>query len=125
MVDDMASRISYFGKDSAGARKKAWMYMRWMVRPNPDLRLFPNFDPKDLEMPLDVNTCRAFAAIRRRLPNDQFLAKMSSDVRGIPIADAHNRRLATAFARALFANDPIVMDYPLFLLGRQNRFNAA
>ena len=37
MVNHMVLQIAYFGRDPAGARKKAWMFMRWMVRPNPDL----------------------------------------------------------------------------------------
>ena len=58
LVDEMASRILYFSKDSSGPRKKVWMFMRWMVRPAPDLRLFDGFLPRNLQIPLDRNTCR-------------------------------------------------------------------
>lgn len=125
MVEHMATRILYFSRDPVGPRKKAWMYMRWMVRPAPDRRLFSNCEPRDLEMPLDSNTCLAFKIIREWLPDDPLLAQMSCDPRGIPQADAQNRQLATAFARSLFEDDPVIMDYPLFLLGRRNRRDAA
>ena len=124
LVDEMAAQIVYFGRDQTGARKKAWMYMRWMVRPSPDLRLFAGLDPRDLEMPLDQNTCRAFGAIRRLLRSDPTLAQMECDNK-VPRANAANRLLATAFARSLFPDDPIVMDYPLFLLGRSSKFQTA
>lgn len=119
MVEDLVSNISHFGRLATGARKKAWMYMRWMVRPHPDLRLFLNFHPRDLEIPLDVNTCKAFTKVMKRFPSDPFLLKMNLDEKGIPIADAQNRHHATCFARSVFPDDPIIMDYPLFLLGRQ------
>ena len=32
-ADQLARSIHYFGKDPFGARKKVWMYLRWMVRP--------------------------------------------------------------------------------------------
>jgi hypothetical protein len=118
MVDHLGKGIFYFGRDPAGARKKAWMYMRWMVRPEPDLGLFQNFSPRDLEMPLDRNTCRALAGIGTLLPNESTLSEMSSD-NGLPTADAANRRLATEFAKKLFPGDPAIMDYPFFLLGRE------
>jgi len=43
----------------------------------------------------------------------------------IPRATAENRLLATVFARSLFPDDPIIMDYPLFLLGRSSKFQRA
>jgi hypothetical protein len=68
-------------------------------------------------MPLDRNTCRAFATIRNLLPEDPLLAEMHC-INHIPQPDSYNRRLATSFARTLFPDDPVIMDYPLFLLGR-------
>ena len=32
--------------------EKAWMYMRWMTRPLPDLNIFTNFSPQDLYIPM-------------------------------------------------------------------------
>src|SRR5215467_514096 len=56
MVEELGRSVEHFGKYPSGARKKAWMYLRWMVRPAPDLHLFTKFRPRDLQIPLDVNT---------------------------------------------------------------------
>lgn len=124
MVEHLAAGILYFGRDPMGARKKAWMYMRWMVRPTPDLRLFSTFSPDNLEFPLDRNTCRALAEIRALLPDEPTLSRMDCES-GVPRADAGNRYLATEFAKKLFPADPIIMDYPLFLLGRSGNVRRA
>ncbi|RLI80300.1 hypothetical protein DRP04_08345 [Archaeoglobales archaeon] len=54
-VNVSAPSIVRMGKDKNSARKKAWMYMRWMVRDYPDLRIFDHFSPRDLFVPLDKN----------------------------------------------------------------------
>ena len=57
------------------------------------------------------------------LPGDSDLTAMEND-RGVPVANASNRELATRFAASLFPADPVVMDYPLFLHGRYKNIGA-
>src|SRR5262249_55135612 len=124
MVDELGRSVEHFGRQPSGARKKAWMYLRWMVRPAPDLRLFTTFQPHDLQIPLDVNTCRALGVIRVLLPSDEYLSALELQS-GRPIANAANRELATRFAGPLRADDRAGLDYPLFLLGREKDITQA
>jgi hypothetical protein len=90
---------------------KAWVYLRWMVRPYPDLRIFNHFSPENLYVPLTSNNILVGASlsvinsIRLSLRKDKHKAD-----------DA--REKLTAFAKQIFFNDPARVDYPFFLLGR-------
>ena len=56
----LANNIYYMGKRPGGARKKVWMFLRWMVRPSPDVGIWSTLDASELRVPLDTNTGRAF-----------------------------------------------------------------
>lgn len=91
--------------------EKVWMYMRWMTRPYPDLRIFKNFLPRDLCIPM--TSC---------ITNVAFCLGKCSE----PRSDWWNnserveqdRKRFTEFARELFPNDPLKVDYPFYMLGR-------
>ncbi len=104
-VEQIGSHIIRMGKDRNSARKKAWMYMRWMVRDYPDLKAFDHFSPKDLFVPLDKNVARV-AICLGIIPSLKNL-NWKDVVR------------VTEFARMLYPNDPAKVDYPFFLLGRK------
>jgi len=88
-------------------KKKAWMYMRWMVRDYPDLKIFDHFSPKDLFVPVDRNVLKA-AIYLGIIPYKKSLQPTWKDVEKI-----------TQFGRTLYPEDPVKIDYPLFLLGRE------
>jgi len=106
IVDAIASNIAWMGATPNSTRKKAWMYMRWMVRPYPDLRIWENLSPKDLFVPVDINVAKA-ASLFGIMPRESLKVLDWSDVVTI-----------TNFARTLFPGDPAKIDYPFFLLGR-------
>lgn len=106
-VDVLGRYINRMGKTRSSARKKAWMYMRWMVRSYPDLRIFDNFSPKDLYVPLDRNVARVAA----------FLGILSL-TENLGWTEVEK---VTSFARKLYPDDPAKIDYPFFLLGRMLR----
>jgi len=101
----LGSSIIRMGRDKNSARKKAWMYMRWMVREYPDLRIFDHFSPRDLFVPLDKNVARVAVSlgVLKSLNNPGW-----SEVVKV-----------TEFARTLYPEDPAKVDYSFFLLGRQ------
>ncbi len=105
-VEILASNIVRMGKTS-NVRKKAWMYMRWMVRDYPDLRIFDLFSPKDLFVPVDRNVLKA-AIYLGIIPYKKSLQPTWKDVEKI-----------TQFGKILYPEDPVKIDYPLFLLGRE------
>jgi len=107
MADSISMNVYRMGRTRGSARKKTWMYLRWMVRPYPDLRIFVNFHPRDLYVPMDRNVARVYRClgIINDLGNIGFKAVIK----------------ATMFARKLFPNDPAKTDYPFFLLGRTLR----
>lgn len=109
-VEEIGNNILRMGKSSRLVRKKAWMYMRWMVRDYPDLRIFDHFSPADLYVPLDRNVARVAVSLkilnRDKLKNNKKLTW--EDVVKV-----------TEFARTLFPEDPAKVDYPFFLLGRK------
>jgi hypothetical protein len=107
-VDDLAQNIP---RMSGPYVDKAWVYMRWMVRPEPDLQLFSHFSPRDLYVPLtaeNANVAASLGLINNALPSlwrDENRATRA-------------REAVTNFARKLFPEDPAKVDYPFFLLGR-------
>ena len=106
-VEDLAQNIE---RMNASHKDKAWVYMRWMVRPHPDLAIFTHFSPEDLYVPLTENNANVAASLGLINSVAPYLWK-SDNVVGA-------RRRITYFARRLFPKDPAKVDYPFFLLGR-------
>jgi hypothetical protein len=91
--------------------EKTWMYMRWMTRPYPDLRIFSNFSPRDLYVPMtscirDVAFCLGLCSEPKEEWWDDFNKV------------AKERKRFTEFAKELFPEDPVKVDYPFYVLGR-------
>ncbi len=92
-------------------KDKAWTYMRWMVRPEPDLEIFKNYSPEDLLVPLtreNANVAISLGLINATAPyiwKDENAA-MKAQIR------------ITEYAKRIFPRDPAKVDYPFFLLGR-------
>ena len=106
-VEDLAQNIE---RMNATHKDKAWVYMRWMVRPHPDLRIFEHFSPEDLYVPLTENNANVAASLG--LINSVAPSLWKSD----NAMEARER--ITKFAKQLFPKDPSKVDYPFFLLGR-------
>jgi hypothetical protein len=125
-VDKLATNISWMGKKPTSARKKAWMFMRWMVRPYPDIGVWnPPITTADLRIPLDVNTGKAFTdlhaktPLRQRIQDEGITFERDRDAFA---STAHNVESVTAIARWLFPNDPARVDYAFFCYGRRFGF---
>jgi len=107
-VEDIARNIE---KMSGPYKEKAWIYMRWMVRPEPDLGIFNHFSPQDLYVPLtreNASVATSLGLINSASPflwRDEYSAMKASET-------------ITNFAKQLFPQDPAKVDYPFFLLGR-------
>lgn len=91
--------------------EKAWMYMRWMTRTYPDLGVFNNFRPQDLYIPLtscirNVGFCLGLCSQPRTGWWNNF-DKVEQE-----------RKRFTEFAKELFPEDPMKIDYPFYMLGR-------
>lgn len=107
IAEQLATHLN-LGKPTS-ARKRVWVYLRWMVRPYPDLRVFSHLSPAKLNVPLDVNTASTFAK----------LGAFNGDlIQTISQPDVRHVEVATAFARQIYPDDPAKVDYPFFLLGR-------
>lgn len=107
-VADLASNIERL---KGQYLDKAWVYMRWMVRLQPDLQIFNHFSSADLLVPLtpeNANVAASLGLINNALPS------LWRDENRAPRA----REAITKFARQLFPSDPARVDYPFFLLGR-------
>jgi hypothetical protein len=123
-ADRIARNIYYMGKNPEGARKKVWMFMRWMVRPFPDIGVWnPPLSPADLRIPLDANTGRAFLDMCHLTPladrmKDEGI-ELKLDERGRIASTAMNVESLTAVARWFFPNDPARVDHAFFCYGRR------
>jgi hypothetical protein len=106
IVEQIAHGIHYQGRGSSEARKKAWVWLRWMVRPAPDLRRWDHLDPAGLIVPVDRHVGRFAAAIGLI---SQARANQPTAVEA---------RTITAWAAELFPDDPAKVDYALYLWGR-------
>ena len=108
----LVKKISeHIGRMSGLHIEKSWMYMRWMVRPEPDLGIFKHFSPADLSVPLTmdiINVAISLGLMRETLPS--FFGSSESVEK--------TRDQVTQFVRRLFPDDPAKVDYPFFLLGR-------
>jgi hypothetical protein len=108
LIEDMAKNVTAL---SGPHKDRAWIYLRWMVRPQPDLQIYDHFLPEDLYVPLtkeNANVAASLGVINSALPSlwrDEQTA-------------AEARQKLTDFAKRLFPKDPAKVDYPFFLLGR-------
>jgi hypothetical protein len=106
-IDDI---VAYMPAFSGSQKDRAWQYMRWMVRSEPDLQIFDHLFPEDLAVPLtkeNVNVASSLGIIPQvysvwRDEHSEFEA----------------RQKLTDYAKRLFPHDPAKVDYPFFLLGR-------
>jgi len=92
-------------------RDKAWTYLRWMVRPEPDLEIFKQYSPEDLLVPLtkeNVSVAISLGLIKSTIP---YLWKDENAALNAQIK-------ITEYAKRIFPGDPAKVDYPFFLLGR-------
>jgi hypothetical protein len=107
-VDALAQNI----ENMSGPHKdKAWIYLRWMVRPEPDLEIFNHFSPEDLYVPLTRENVSVAASLG--LVNSTVAYLWRDENRAMKA-----RETITGFAKQLFPKDPAKVDYPFFLLGR-------
>jgi hypothetical protein len=106
-VEDLAKNIE---RMNAPHKDKAWVYMRWMVRPHPDLKIFEHFSPEDLYVPLTKNNANVAASLGLINSVKPFLWQNESAIK--------SRERITRFAKQLYPKDPAKVDYPFFLLGR-------
>jgi hypothetical protein len=108
LIEDLAQNVTAL---SGPHKDKAWIYMRWMVRPVPDLQIYDHLLPEDLYVPLtkeNANVAASLGVINSASPSlwrDEQTA-------------AEARQKLTDFAKRLFPQDPAKVDYPFFLLGR-------
>jgi len=118
---DFADSLSYSVKRMNKQHKsKCWLYLRWMVRPAPDLGLF-SFNPKDLMVSLTTPKLRVYVALG--LSDNENLPfvlnsknKPDSWWESTLEFDADAERL-TLFACSLFPDDPAIIDFPFFIVG--------
>jgi hypothetical protein len=110
--EDFAEDLAQNTKRMSGPYKdKAWTYMRWMVRPRPDLEIFSHFSPEDLRVPLTREVANVAASLGLIDSVAPYLWKDKN-------ASVKARERVTHFAKQLFPKDPAKVDYPFFLLGR-------
>ena len=94
-------------KDRKSACKRLCLFLRWMIRRDGivDLGVWRKFSSADLLIPLDVH-------VNRVAREHGLLTRTSADMRAVEELTAH--------CRALYPNDPAIMDFALFGAG----FNA-
>lgn len=105
-VQTLATAIYWQGRERTEPRKKMWMFLRWLVRPSPDLHRWTHFDPADLLVPTDRHVA-AFA----------LSAGIIDGVRTLDPGYAHAERI-TAWAAQHWPADPARVDYAFYLWGR-------
>ncbi len=108
LIEDLAQNIPAL----AGPHKdKLWIYMRWMVRPQPDLQIYDHFLPEDLYVPLTKENANVAASLG-------VIGNASPSIWRDEQTAGEARQKLTYFAKRLFPKDPAKVDYPFFLLGR-------
>lgn len=108
LVDDISQNV----KALRGPHiDKAWIYMRWMVRPQPDLQIYDHLLPEDLYVPMTKENVNVAASLG-------IINSASSSLWRDENTAAVTRHKITEFAKRLFPQDPAKVDYPFFLLGR-------
>ena len=106
-IEDIEHNIKAF---SGPHVDKAWIYMRWMVRPEPDLQIYDHFLPEDLYVPLTKENANVAASLG-------LISSASPSLWRDEHTSAQVRQKITDFAKKLFPHDPAKVDYPFFLLG--------
>jgi hypothetical protein len=107
-VEELAKNVEHM----RGIHKdQAWTYMRWMVRPEPDLEIFKQYSPEDLLVPLTREN--ASVAISLGLINSTAPYLWKDEAAAI-----RAQFKITEYAKRIFPRDPAKADYPFFLLGR-------
>jgi len=109
MVDDIAKHVERF---RGRYKEKLWIYMRWMVRPKPDLRIFDHFLIGSLSIPLTTDIINI--AVSLGLMDKEVESSWWKNEEEVAIT----RNKVTQFAKQIFPEDPAKVDYPFFLLGR-------
>jgi len=107
-IDDIAKNVQALSEPHID---KAWTYMRWMVRPEPDLQIYNHFLPQDLYVPLTKENANVAASLK---VIDSASPSIWRDEHTAAVA----RQRITDFAKKLYPQDPAKVDYPFFLLGR-------
>ncbi len=110
-IEDIAKNVIAL---SGPHKDRAWTYMRWMVRPSPDLQIYDHLLPEDLYVPLTKENANVAASLGVITTANPTLWRDEPTA-----ADA--RRKLTVYAKKLFPSDPAKVDYPFFLLGRWMR----
>lgn len=108
MMERISKQIERMGGLHA---EKSWMYMRWMVRPAPDLGIFKHFSPADLAIPLTTDIANVAVSLGLMPKTEPSFWEDEQS-----IIEARNE--VTRFAKTFFPQDPAKADYPFFLLGR-------
>ncbi len=107
-IEEIAKNVTAL---SGPHKDRAWIYMRWMVRPQPDLQIYDHLLPEDLYVPLtkeNANVAASLSVINSASPSLWRDEQTTADA----------RQKLTDFAKRLFPQDPAKLDYPFFLLGR-------
>ncbi len=107
-IENIAHNITAL---SGPHKDRAWIYMRWMVRPQPDLQIYDHLLPEDLYVPLtkeNANVAASLGLINSASPSLWRDEKTAAEA----------RQKLTGFAKRLFPQDPAKVDYPFFLLGK-------
>ena len=107
-IEDIAQNIPAL---SGPQKDRAWTYMRWMVRQQPDLQIYDHLLPEDLYVPLTKENANVAASLG-------IIPSASPTLWRDEQTAAQARQRLTEFAKRLFPQDPAKVDYPFFLLGR-------
>ncbi len=107
-IEDIAQNIPAL---SGPHKDRAWTYMRWMVRPSPDLQIYDHLLPEDLYVPLTKENANVAASLG-------IIPSASPTLWRDEQTATQARQRLTDFAKRLFPQDPAKVDYPFFLLGR-------
>ena len=107
-IEDLAQNITAF---SGPHKDKAWTYLRWMVRPQPDLQIYDHLLPEDLYVPLTKENANVAASL-------SVIPFSSPSLWRDEQTAGEARQKLTDFAKRLFPMDPAKVDYPFFLLGK-------
>jgi hypothetical protein len=106
-IEDLAQNIPTFSRPH---KDRAWLYMRWMVRQEPDLQIYDHLLPADLYVPLTKENINVASSLG--------LIPSGATVWRDEKTEAEARQKLTDYAKRLFPHDPAKVDYPFFLLGR-------
>ncbi len=107
-IEDLSQNIPAL---SGPHKDRAWSYMRWMVRPQPDLQIYDHLLPEDLYVPLTKENANVAASLG-------IISYASPSLWRDEQTSAQARQRLTDFAKRLYPHDPAKVDYPFFLLGR-------